>query len=240
MAGRAITELKSRGLPSLLTIYFAGTDGLAHKSGIAGQIAYLSGTVDVLLGHILDAIESLDPSWRENTLFVLVSDHGCTDLVANSEDPSLKADLQAALPAGATVAENGGMAYIYLRQPGLVDLPKLAAALVQDAKLSSAVAAVRARGSGDSPRDGDLILTLQPGHYFGNTGVGSDHGSVYSGDLNVPLLVAMPGAAGGHTADAVSITQVAGTIAGYLGFPMDSADAPLPVRQGVRGRGPGR
>jgi predicted AlkP superfamily pyrophosphatase or phosphodiesterase len=240
MAGRAVTELKSRGLPSLLTIYFAGTDGIAHKEGIAGQVRYLSGTVDALLGHIVDAIESLDPSWRENTLFVLVSDHGRTDLVANSEDPSLKADLQAALPAGAIVAENGGMAYIYLDRPGLADLPKLAAALVQNARLSSAVAAVRVRSAEDSPRDGDLILTLQPGHYFGNTGAGSDHGSVYSGDLNVPLLVAMPGSTGGHVNDAVSITQVAGTIAGYLGFPMDSADEALPVRRTLHGRiGPG-
>jgi predicted AlkP superfamily pyrophosphatase or phosphodiesterase len=237
MAGRAITELKSRGLPSLLTIYFAGTDGIAHKSGIASQTAYLSGTVDALLDHIVDAIESLDPSWREHTLFVLVSDHGRTDLVANSEDPSLKTDLQGALPAGATVAENGGMAYIYLNQPGLVDLEKLAAALVQDAKLSSAVAAVRVRSAEDSPRDGDLIVTLKPGHYFGNTGVGSDHGSVYSGDLNVPLVVAMPGGTAGHTADAVGITQVAGTIAAYLGFPMDSADQALPMRRA--GRGPG-
>lgn len=240
MAGRAIADLKSRGLPSLVTLYFLGADGVAHQEGIASQNAYLSGTVDPLLGHILDAIEWLDPPWREHTLFVLVSDHGRTDLAPNSEDLTLKTDFEAALPAGATVAENGGMAYIYLRQPGLADLPKLAAALVQDAKLSAAVAAVRVRGAGDSPRDGDLIVTLQPGHYFGNTGAGSDHGSVYSGDLNVPLLVAMPGGAGGHTAVPVSITQVAGTIAGYLGFRMDSADEPLPVgrapRDSVRGR----
>ena len=38
---------------------------------------------------------------------------------------------------------------------------------------------------------------------------------------------------------AVSITQVAGTIAGYLGFPMDSADEALPVR-GRRGGSRGR
>jgi predicted AlkP superfamily pyrophosphatase or phosphodiesterase len=234
MAGRAVTELKLRGLPSLLTIYFAGTDGLAHKNGIAGQIAYLSGTVDALLGHILDTIESLDRSWRKHTMFVLVSDHGRTDLVANSEDPSLKADLQAALPAGSVIAANGGMGYIYLDQPGLVDLPKLAAALVQDAKLSPAVAAARVRRTEDSPRGGDLVLTLQPGHYFGNTGVGSDHGSVYSGDLNVPLVVARPGGASGHVDDAVSITQVAGTIAGYLGFRMDSADQALPMRRARR------
>ena len=237
MAGRAIADLKAHGLPSLLTLYFAGTDGIGHKDGIAGQIPYLSGTVDPLLGHILDAIESLDPAWRERTMFVLVSDHGRTDLAPYPEDLFLMTDLQAALPAGATVAEDGGMAYIYLDQPDLVDLPKLAAALVEDARLSSAVAAVRVRGEGDSSRDGDLILTLKPGHYFGNTGVGSNHGSIYSGDLNVPLLVTMPGGAAGHAAEPVSITQVAGTIAGYLGFTMDSADAALPVHG--RGRGPG-
>jgi predicted AlkP superfamily pyrophosphatase or phosphodiesterase len=237
MEARAITELQSRGLPSLLALYFAGADGIAHKDGIASQVPYLAGAIDPLLGHILDAMESLDPSWREHTLFVLVSDHGRTSLVPCSEDPFLKTDLQAALPAGATVAENGGMAYIYLDQPGLVDLSSLAAALVRDARLGSAVAAVRVRSAEDSPRAGDLIVTLLPGHYFGNTGVGSDHGSVYSGDLNVPLLVAMPGGAGGHVDDAVSITQVARTIAGYLGFPMDSADEALPVRR--RGRVPG-
>jgi len=136
--------------------------------------------------------------------------------------------LLAALPAGATVAANGGMGYIYLAQPDLVDLTKLAAALMQDARLASALAAVRVRSAADSPRDGDLILTLQPGHYFGNTGVGSEHGSVYSGDLNVPLVVARPGGAGGHVDDPVSITQVARTIAAYLGFRMDSADKALP------------
>jgi len=230
MAGRAVAELKSHGLPPLVTIYFAGTDGTAHKNGIAGQMAYLAGTVDELLGHIVDTIESLDRSWRDHTLFVLVSDHGRTDLVANSEDLSLKADLQAALPAGATIAENGGMGYIYFNQPDLVDLPRLAAALGQDAKLQSAMASVRVRGAKDSPRAGDLILTLKPGHYFGNTGVGSEHGSIYSGDLNVPLLVAMPGGAGGHVDQPVSITQVAATIAGYLGFRMDSADQALPAR----------
>jgi hypothetical protein len=102
------------------------------------------------------------------------------------------------------------------------------------------VAGVWVRGPDDSARDGDLIVALQAGHYFGNTGAGSDHGSVYSGDLNVPLLVAMPGAAGGHADDAVSIAQVARTIALYLGFAMDSADEALPVWRVPRGRlGPG-
>jgi arylsulfatase A-like enzyme len=235
MAGRAVAELKSRGLPPLVTVYFAGTDGAAHKEGIASQAAYLSGTVDALLGHILDAIESLDPSWRKHTLFVLVSDHGRTDRAPHPEDISLKADLQTALPAGATVATNGGMGFIYLNQPEVADLPKLAESLAGDARLASAVATVRVRGAEDSPRSGDLILTLKAGHYFGNTGTGSDHGSVYSGDLNVPLLVARPGGAGGHVDDPVSITQVARTIAGYLGFRMDSADQALPVRPASHG-----
>jgi hypothetical protein len=52
--------------------------------------------------------------------------------------------------------------------------------------------------------------------------------------LNVPLVVARPGGASGHVDDAVSITQVAGTIAGYLGFRMDSADQALPMRRARR------
>jgi hypothetical protein len=46
----------------------------------------------------------------------------------------------------------------------------------------------------------------------------------------------MPGGAAGHVDDAVSITQVARTVAAYLGFRMDSADEALPVRRAPRDR----
>jgi len=73
-------------------------------------------------------------------------------------------------------------------------------------------------------------VTLREGHYFGNPGTGSHHGSVYAGDLGVPLVVAAPGVAARNVADPVSITQIARTIADYLGFAMESADPALPLQ----------
>lgn len=236
MTGRVIGELQARGLPSILTAYFAGADGVGHSQGIAGQIPYLSGAIDPLLGRILDAIEGLDFEWRASTLFVLTSDHGRTGAVPHPEDRRLLADLEDALPARAHVAVNGGMAYVYLDRPDREALPTLATVLAQDPKLSATVASVKARGAEDSPRAGDLIVTLQRGHYFGNTGIGSQHGSVYSEDLSIPLLVSMPRVPGGHVSEPVSHTQIARTIAEFLGFPMDSADPALPIFREQRGK----
>jgi predicted AlkP superfamily pyrophosphatase or phosphodiesterase len=236
MAARAVAELKARGLPSILTLYFAGADGIAHGDGISSQIPYLSGVIDPLLGGILDTIEALDPAWRDSTLFVLTSDHGRTDALPYPEDRFLMADLIAALPSGAVVAENGGMAYVYFDAP-VEELATLAASLAQDSRLRSTVASVLVRRAEDSPRSGDLVVTLQSGHYFGNSGTGSHHGGVFSGDLIVPLLLAGPGIGAGHLAVPVSITQVARTVAEYLGFAMDSADDALPIPRAVHRKG---
>jgi hypothetical protein len=77
---------------------------------------------------------------------------------------------------------------------------------------------------------------LRPGHYFGNTGKGSHHGAPTQDDLNVPLVVAMPGAGGARMEDAVSVTQVARTIADYLGFALENAAPALPVWHEMRRR----
>jgi hypothetical protein len=89
---------------------------------------------------------------------------------------------------------------------------------------------VRARGAEDFARAGDLIVALRPGHYFDNDGTGSQHGSPYRDDTEIPMVVAAPGVAAGHTDVPVRITQVARTVAGFLGFPMDSAAPALPLR----------
>jgi hypothetical protein len=81
---------------------------------------------------------------------------------------------------------------------------------------------------------GDLIVTLRAGHYFANPGTGSHHGSLYPEDLAIPILVAAPNLSAGHRTEAVSITQIAHTLADYLGFVMESADPPLPIRTRVR------
>jgi len=169
-------------------------------------------------------------NWRAHTLFVLTSDHGRTDAIDHPEDAALQRDLQAALPAGAHLAQNGGVAYIYLDSPD----PALAAAL--EDRFPGTIAAVRPRGPDDPSRAGDLILTLRPGHYFGNVGKGSHHGAPTEDDLNIPLLIAMPGAGTGHQPNRVSVTQIARTIADFVGFPMESADPPLPIVREMRRR----
>jgi len=227
MAARAIAGLKARGVPSILTVYFAGSDTAGHKQGLVAQVAYLTTIIDPLLGRILDTYQALDPDWAANTMFVMTSDHGRTEVQAHPEDLTLAADLLAALPAHSQIAKNGGMAFVYLDHPEQEDLTKLAATL---AAASPAVAFVRARSAEDCARAGDLIVALQPGHYFDNDGTGSQHGSPYRDDLEVPMVVSAPGVPGGHTDIPVYITQVAGTIAGFLAFPMDSAAPALPLR----------
>ncbi len=234
METRAVAEIEARGLPSILTLYFAGADGAGHKQGIAAQIPYLAGTIDALLGRILDVIEGLDPEWRDSTMFILTADHGRTEVVPHAEDRTLAADLARVLPAGAHVAVNGGMGYIYLGRPDPAELPAMAAALESDPRFSAAIASVRPHTGDDPARAGDLIVTLRQGHYFNNPGTGSHHGSIYSEDTAVPLLVAVPGTQGTHISEPVRTTQIARTIADYLGFAMDGADPPLPVRRRMR------
>jgi predicted AlkP superfamily pyrophosphatase or phosphodiesterase len=227
MAARAIAGLRARGVPSILTVYFAGSDTAGHKQGVVAQVAYLTNIIDPLLGRILDTYQALDPEWAADTMFVMTSDHGRTEVQAHPEDLTLAADLLAALPAHSQIAKNGGMGFVYLEHPEQEDLTKLAATL---AAASPAVALVRARSSEDCARAGDLIVVLRVGHYFDNSGAGSQHGSPYHDDLEIPMVVSAPGVEGGHTDVPVRITQVAGTIAGYLGFPMDSAAPSLPLR----------
>jgi hypothetical protein len=129
MTDRALEALQEHGLPAILTVYFAGTDGLGHAFGIAAQPRYLERVIDYHLGRLLDALEGLDPDWRANTLFVITADHGRTDAELHSEDLTLAADLRAALGRAGYdsdrvhVATNGGMAYIYLKAGEWSELP---------------------------------------------------------------------------------------------------------------------
>lgn len=241
MTDRALEALQEHGLPAILTVYFAGADGLGHAFGIAAQPPYLERVIDYQVGRLFDALESLDAEWRANTLFVITADHGRTDATLNPEDLTLAADLRAALGRAGYdsdrvhIAANGGMAYIYLKAGAWSELPSaqtveaVARQLSEDPLLARAVESVRARGDDDSPRSGDLILWLKPGHYFGNVGVGSHHGSMYETDLAVPLILAQSGLRAGHRAEPVSTTQIVRTIAEHLGFPVEAADPALPL-----------
>jgi len=251
MTDRALEALQEHGLPAILTVYFAGADGIGHALGIAAQPRYLERVIDYHLGRLLDALAVLDPTWRANTLFVVTADHGRTDATVNPEDLTLAADLGAALGrAGydsdhAHIAANGGMAYIYLKAGAWSELPStqaletVARQLSQDPLLARAVESVHVRRDDDSPRSGDLILWLKPGHYFGNLGVGSHHGSIHETDLAVPLILALGGLPSSRRAERVRTTQIVRTIAGFLGFPVERIEpalpweAPAPPRPGL-------
>ena len=241
MMDRVLEALAERGLPAILTVYFAGTDGVGHTLGTAGQPRYLERVIDPELGRLLDALAWLDPEWSARTLFIITSDHGRTDAVLNPEDLTIAADLQAALArAGfeaerARVAANGGTAYIYLKGASWTQPPpeeEVRAALrelSEDPLLERVVDSLRLRSPEDSPRAGDILVTLKPDHYFGNHGAGSHHGSIWVPDLAVPLILAQGGLRAGHFAERVRNTQVARSIADYLGFSIEGADAGLPV-----------
>lgn len=241
MMDRALETLVEKGLPDILTLYFAGTDGIGHAEGTAGQPRYLERVVDPQFGRLLDALDWLDPQWRARTLFVITSDHGRSDAVLNPEDLTLAADLLAALKRAGFdservhLATNGGMAYVYLRGGSWAEAPPEEAVravvreLSEDPLLGRAVESVRARTEKESPRAGELIVSLRPGHYFGNRGVGSHHGSAHEPDRWVPLILAQGGVPAGRNQERVSHTQVARTVADYVGFPIEAVDPALPL-----------
>lgn len=117
MIGAAITAI-SAPLPDVLTVYFTGLDATSHHLGTASQAGYLENTIDTQLGQLLDAIQRQDSGWRDNTLFVIASDHGHTDPSASL---SLAGAVNTAIVATGylaglySVAGNYGMAHVYLQ-----------------------------------------------------------------------------------------------------------------------------
>ena len=253
MIERAIQSLASGQLPEILTVYFAGADGVAHERGIASELDYFSSTIDPLFGRLLDAIAAWDSRWAMNTLFIITSDHGRTDAQIHPEDLHLADDISAVLMSAAAttaqLARNGGMAYIYAQD---ADAIRVARALAAEASLQSAMDCVLVRQNGyrlmqpngdladvppnrrdliagmDGARAGNIVILLKQGHYFGNDGHGSDHGNIAREDLNVPLILANPSIAAFRSTAAVSNTQIAATIAAVLNITAEGIGPPLP------------
>ena len=79
-------------------------------------------------------------------------------------------------------------------------------------------------------RSGDVILNLMPGWIEVAERVRSASGSMYGYDTRVPLIVSVPGVAGGRTDDgAVEMGRVAPTVAQLLGVPAPSAADTMPL-----------
>ncbi len=81
MLRHTVRYLDSGERPDVLLAYFMGLDHHSHLHGIAGQPAYLRDVLDPQIGQLLDALTR--HGMMENTLFVLASDHGQVDAIAD-------------------------------------------------------------------------------------------------------------------------------------------------------------
>ncbi len=164
MIDRALESLSKDGWPDLLTVYFIGADGVGHHGGTRAQAAYLERVFDVQMGRLIDALGKAHPGWRENTQFILTSDHGRTDTKAAAGDASLEANIRGVLERGGYGAEqckivgNGGVVHVYLRsktigarwmeQPAAKEVEAAAKILADDGTLGKVVERVAARKNG--------------------------------------------------------------------------------------------
>jgi uncharacterized repeat protein (TIGR01451 family) len=155
MVSHALTLVRVKGLPRILTLYFTGLDATGHKLGAEGgsqdvvQIDYLSGLVDTFLSPLLEEFERQDRNWRDNILFVITSDHGQTQ-VSRSENVGsiIESALEEIDHHDYKLADNGGMVHVYLRNREFFpphswqDLPRYQEDVLAAAKLLSASSAL--------------------------------------------------------------------------------------------------
>jgi hypothetical protein len=133
MIARSIAHLDAGNRPDLLTTYFMGLDHHSHIHGPSSQPTYLREVIDPQVGRLLDALAAY--GMLEGALFVLVSDHGQTEVTPDDRhairlgfpfDRELGHvfaalgldvhDIPGEDPAcDAVMGLNGGMAYVYLQ-----------------------------------------------------------------------------------------------------------------------------
>ena len=124
-------------VPEIITAYFAGHDHYCHEHDEA-QIYYLQTYVDVEVGRLIETLKALGV--HDTTLFVITTDHGMMDVIADDEHSIVMEDeLEEVIEDylswwgwpnfdvfdwsdwffgddfSAYVALNGGLAHIYLR-----------------------------------------------------------------------------------------------------------------------------
>ncbi len=128
----ALDELRTHGLPNILTVYFMGLDAYSHAHGPDGQRVYVRETLDALVGELRSAVEAL-ASKAYPPFWVLAADHGQRAVPADDDhavplramEPLFAAEGRDLLDypgegrhSDAVMAFNGSMALVYVRRQG--------------------------------------------------------------------------------------------------------------------------
>ncbi len=229
-------DLPAAERPRLVLAWWHGVDRVAHRSGpddpaVAAQLA----AQDAELGRLLSGLDARG-LWGELTL-VVVSDHG---MARAGHGLNARRALEDAGIAG-RVVPGGGMAHVYLEEPGQV------AAAVQALDALPGVAAfarealperLRAR----HPRAGDVVAIADPPLGFpGGRGLQAKLATFFGGppgahgydpqvaEMGAIFLALGRGAPTGGRLGTVHAIDVAPTVAALLGIapPRDAEGRPL-------------
>jgi hypothetical protein len=131
-------HLDKTGFPNVLTYYLKGLDDQSHRRGIASQLEYLTEIIDPQIGDLWLYLSDQFPEVLDDLQVILFSDHGQIDVV-----PDERHSVRMAYPfqnefaelfehlgfdltdypgegpnSNAVIALDGGIAHVYLRQPG--------------------------------------------------------------------------------------------------------------------------
>ena len=128
----ALEDLRTHGLPDILTVYFMGLDAYSHAHGPEGQRTYLRETLDALVGELRAAVDAL-ASRAHPPFWVLAADHGQRAVPPDEThaiplralEPLFAAEARDLLdhPAegrhsDAVMAFNGSIGLVYVRRRG--------------------------------------------------------------------------------------------------------------------------
>ena len=99
MMDRAVESLQAGELPDILTVYFAGADGVAHQQGIASQLDYLQNVIDPELGRIAGPSGNTELVQDGGMAYVYVTAGGDISRTASDliSDPALESAVDSIL-----------------------------------------------------------------------------------------------------------------------------------------------
>lgn len=129
-----LQQMMPDNVPGIITLYLPILDHISHKDGVRKQADYFKDELDDLFYYFLNGIDGVPGLWRypqffTGTSFVLVADHGQTDVqIWEPTDKQLETLVETALTiypgyGGSNVKEyykvavNDGMSHIYIRPP---------------------------------------------------------------------------------------------------------------------------